>query len=82
MGSDPNTPEAMDPSEMISPMTEVEREPFMMDEQDEESPKDWNDQFIGGRSSVVRVRVLPLMTGRRLIFVFSYKNRLSIRKGI
>lgn len=56
MGSDPNTPEAMDPSEMISPMTEVEREPFMMDEQDGESPKGWNDQFIGDRNSVVRGR--------------------------
>lgn len=71
MGSDPNTPEAIDLSEMISPMTEVEREPFMLSEQDGESPKGWNDQFVGDRTSVVSARFFPSMVGRCLIPSFS-----------
>jgi hypothetical protein len=54
MDSESNTPDAMDPSEMISPMTEIEREPFMVNEQEGESPKGWNNQFIGDRNLLVR----------------------------
>ncbi|KAI5449034.1 hypothetical protein NCC49_005647, partial [Naganishia albida] len=53
--SDPNTPEAMDSSEMISPMTEIEREPFMANEQEGESPgSGWNQQFIGDHNAMAQ----------------------------
>lgn len=51
--SDPNTPEAFDSSEMVSPMTEVEREPFMMEDGEDQSGTGWNDQYVGDHNALV-----------------------------
>lgn len=44
---------SFDEAEMVSPLTELERDPFMMDDDDEEESSGWNEQFVGDQQIMV-----------------------------
>jgi hypothetical protein len=39
--------------DMVSPLSELERDPFMMDDEDEEESNGWNEQFVGDQQIMV-----------------------------
>jgi hypothetical protein len=41
--------------EMVSPLTDLERDPFRMSDGDEEESTAWNEQFVGDRRAVVSI---------------------------
>ena len=48
----------MEEGEMISPLTDLERDPFMMSDGDEEESTAWNEQFVGDLQVRVSLRHL------------------------
>jgi hypothetical protein len=43
----------MSEEDMVSPLSELERDPFMMDDEDEEESNGWNEQFVGDQQIMV-----------------------------
>ena len=56
-----SSPTSLEEGEMISPLTDLERDPFMMSDGVDEESAAWNEQFVGDRQVMVSLRHLDAL---------------------